>query len=155
MTSRDVQGILDDLPVVAGARPPKKSRPIGRPANLKGLQREVQSLGGDNPIAIVPVLPQFKKRRIISRKPATKWEQAPFGNSARVDGLLLKHWRRKKEVLPLVAGDAGDEDAKMQDAEPVIDDSAFAKYNVEVSTPTYTDEQYESMLQSETWSTLR
>src|SRR5690349_18752951 len=96
MTSLDVRDMLD-LPNSAGPRPAKKQKVTNIRSNLKGLQREVQSLGGDNPISIVPAVPQFKKRRLASRKPAAKWELKPFTNSARTDGLVLKHWRRKVE----------------------------------------------------------
>lgn len=152
MTSLDVRDMLD-LPNSAGPRPAKKQKLTSARPNLKGLQREVQSLGGDNPISIVPAVPQFKKRRLVSRKPAAKWELKPFKNSAREDDLLLKHWRRKVEVAPKQEAQEGEggESAKNEVKEEV-DDSAFAKFNVQVNIPKYDDEQYESKLKNEDWT---
>jgi DNA methyltransferase 1-associated protein 1 len=141
MSSLDVRDMLD-LPSSAGPRPAKKQKALHPRPNLKGLQREVQSLGGDNPIAIVPAVPLFKKRRLASRKPAARWELRPFRNSAREDELVLRHWRRKAE---------GAEEAKGE-GEAQMEDSMFAKFNVQVDVPSYEDEQYEKELKSEEWS---
>jgi DNA methyltransferase 1-associated protein 1 len=149
MTSLDVRDMLD-LPNSAGPRPAKKQKTSGPRPNLKGLQREVQSLGGDNPIAIVPVVPSFKKRRLASRKPAARWELKPFKNSARTDGLILRHWRRKAEVLAPTEGADGDQEQVK--AEDEIEDSVFAKFNVQVNLPKYDDEQYDANLRNDDWS---
>lgn len=148
MSSLDVRDMLD-LPNSAGSRPvaaAKKQKLTGARPNLKGLQREVQSLGGDNPIAIVPAMPLYKKRRAASRKPAARWEMRPFGNSARGDGLALRHWRRKDEGPQRGEGEGG------EGAEEKMEDSMFAKFNVQVNIPKYDDDQYESKLKSEEWS---
>lgn len=135
MSSHDVRDMLD-LPGEAGPRPAKKQKLSAPRPVLKGLAREVQNLGGDNPIAIVPEVTSFKKKRFGSRKIAAKWELKPFRNSARNgDGLVLKHWRRKEE---------GNSEQ--------MEDSSFAKFNVKVNTPQYTDEQYNAQLQSDKWS---
>lgn len=147
MTSHDVRDMLD-LPGSAAPRPAKKQKTAGPRPNLKGLAREVQSLGGDNPIAIVPEISIFKKRRLASRKPAAKWELKPFKNSARQDNLVLRHWKRKAEVPPAPA----EEIAEPVGAEEELEDSAFAKFNVKVNTPKYDDEQYRSRLESEDWT---
>lgn len=154
MTSLDVRDMLD-LPNSAGPRPAKKQKVTNIRSNLKGLQREVQSLGGDNPISIVPAVPQFKKRRLASRKPAAKWELKPFTNSARTDGLVLKHWRRKveKPTQTQEAQEGGENGEKVEsDAKEEIEDSAFAKFNVQVNIPKYDDDQYEAKLKNEDWS---
>src|ERR1700733_7532860 len=114
MTSNDVRDMLD-LPGTSGPRPAKKQKIAAPKSTLKGLAREVQSLGGDNPIAIVPEITVFKKRRLASRKPAAKWEHRPFRNSARSDDLVLRHWRRKAEVLPAPVGEDGN--VEMTDAQ--------------------------------------
>ena len=154
MTSHDVRDMLD-LPGSGGPRPAKKQKVAAPKSTLKGLAREVQSLGGDNPIAIVPEISVFKKRRLASRKPAARWEHRPFKNSARSDELVLRHWRRKAEVPPAPPG----EDEKEKDAgadametEEPMDDSIFAKFNVQVQVPKYNDEQYNAHLQNEHWS---
>ncbi|KAL5345105.1 swr complex subunit [Pseudogymnoascus australis] len=140
MTSLDVRDMLD-LPNSAGPRPAKKQKLTNARPNLKGLQREVQSLGGDNPISIVPAVPQFKKRRLVSRKPAAKWELKPFKNSAREDDMTLKHWRRKVEVPPKQESQEGEGGEKVEsEVKEELDDSAFAKFNVQVNIPKYDDE---------------
>src|ERR1700733_4201371 len=114
MTSNDVRDMLD-LPGTSGPRPAKKQKVAPPKSTLKGLAREVQSLGGDNPIAIVPQISVFKKRRLASRKPAAKWEHRAFRNSARSDDLILRHWRRKPEVPPAPEGE--DEKENESDAQ--------------------------------------
>ncbi|KAL2073743.1 hypothetical protein VTL71DRAFT_11069 [Oculimacula yallundae] len=151
MTSHDVREMLD-LPGEAGPRPAKKQKLSAPRPVLKGLARELQSLSGDNPIAIVPEITVFKKKKFGSRKPAAKWENRGFTNSARNgDGLVLHHWRRKADVVP---GAAAEEEGSEQAVkpEPPLEDSTFAKFNVHVNTPQYTDEQYNLVLQSNDWT---
>ncbi|CZS98542.1 hypothetical protein WAI453_005741 [Rhynchosporium graminicola] len=151
MTSHDVREMLD-LPGEAGPRPVKKQKLSAPRPVLKGLAREIQNLSGDNPIAIVPEIPVFRKKKFGSRKPAAKWENRGFTNSARNgDGLVLHHWRRKAEVI---AGSGAEEGGAEQATkpEPPLEDSTFAKYNVHVNTPQYTDEQYKLVLQSNDWT---
>jgi DNA methyltransferase 1-associated protein 1 len=152
MTSNDVRDVLN-LPDQTGPRPAKKQKITAPRSNLKGLAREVQSLGGDNPIAIVPEISIFKKRRLASRKPAAKWEFKAFTNSARDDPtLVLRHWKRATETGAQTgdAEDGMDEDTPRP--EERLDDSMFAKFNVKVRTPEYSDEQYKELLESEEWT---
>lgn len=150
MASNDIRDMLD-LPDAA-SRPAKKLKVSAPRPVLKGLAREVQNLSGDNPIAIVPEVSVFKRRRFTSRKPAAKWELKSFKNSARnADTLILRHWRRKAEI-PLASveedGIVGEKNVK----EPEVEDSTFAKYNVQVNIPKYNEEQYLEKLQSDDWS---
>lgn len=165
MTSNDVRDVLN-LPTDGLApRPSKKQKVTVPKSSLKGLAREVQNLGGDTPIAIVPEVSLYKKRRLANRKPAAKWELRPFKNSARQEGsLILKHWRRKTEAEPGPAnGDANDGEKKTGEATaengeptgpkaPEIEDSAFAKFDVKVQLWEYNDEQYNAKLQSDEWT---
>ncbi|KAK1967539.1 SWR1-complex protein 4 [Colletotrichum sublineola] len=157
MTSSDVRDVLNLPDSHAGPRPAKKQKTTALRPNLKGLAREVQNLGGDNPIAIVPEVSIFKKRRFASRKPATKWELKPFTNSARGDSgaLVLKHWKRKTPTVEESAAQGGD--AEMKDAEgdhaaSKPENSMFAKFNVEVDVPQYSEDQYRTNLQSDDWT---
>ena len=158
MTSHDVRDVLN-LPSDGSAPRPTKKQKLSAPRpNLKGLAREVQNLGGDNPISIVPEATLFKKRRFASRKPAAKWELRTFKNSARDDGsLLLQHWRRKTEGDPN-ADQQVNGDSEMVDGESAanqeeqLEDSAFAKYNAQVVVPQYNEDQYNSKLQSTDWT---
>lgn len=163
MTSHDVRDVLN-LPAghSAGPRPAKKQKGSAPRPNLKGLAREVQSLGGDNPIAIVPEVSVFKKKRFGSRKPAAKWELRHFANSARGDdgSLVLRHWKRKVEVDAHL-GDGHMEDVQTSDTQDVdnnqekkeeVEDSSFAKFNVQVVVPQYSEDQYNTNLRSDDWT---
>ncbi|KAI1396311.1 hypothetical protein F4819DRAFT_141720 [Hypoxylon fuscum] len=158
MASHDVRDVLN-LPLDAAARPVKKQKTGFARPSLKGLAREVQNLGGDNPIAIVPELSTFKKRRFGNRKPATRWELRPFRNSARQDqSLQLRHWRKQTEE-PARAIQQGDQDMRngedgteQEKKEEELDDSTFAKFNVQVDIPQYSDDQYNSNLTSNEWT---
>jgi DNA methyltransferase 1-associated protein 1 len=158
MTSSDLRDVLN-LPTdgAGGPRPAKKQKIGGVRPNLKGLAREVQNLGGDNPIAIVPEVSVFKKRRFANRKPAAKWVMHTFKNSAREDNsLILRHWRRSTEGentaqgavdQPMANGVDGE-----QNGDDKTEDSAFAKFNVQVAVPQYSEDQYRANLQHDDWS---
>ncbi|KAI1389489.1 uncharacterized protein F4822DRAFT_398499 [Hypoxylon trugodes] len=153
MASHDVRDVLN-LPLDASSRPTKKQKINAPRPSLKGLAREVQSLGGDNPIAIVPEISSFKKRRFGSRKPAARWELRPFRNSARGDqSLHLRHWRKRTED-PARAQE-GQNGENGTDAGPKLEeleDSGFAKFNVQVDIPQYSDDQYNTNLKSKDWT---
>ncbi|KAJ4863782.1 SANT/Myb-like domain of DAMP1 domain-containing protein [Trichoderma breve] len=150
MTSSDVRDVLN-LPdgAAGGPRPSKKAKITAPRPNLKGLAREVHNLGGDNPIAIVPEVTQFKKRRFVSRKPAARWELRQFANSGRKDeSLVLRHWRRVEEGKQSSSA-AGD--GNVPETEDV-EDSLYAKYNVQVSVPQYNEDQYHQVLENPDWT---
>ncbi|KAI0387143.1 hypothetical protein F5Y04DRAFT_243105 [Hypomontagnella monticulosa] len=155
MASHDVRDVLN-LPLDPSSRPAKKQKTnVPRPS-LKGLAREVQNLGGDNPIAIVPELSTFKKRRFGSRKPAARWELRAFRNSARADqSLHLRHWRKQTEEQAR-AQDAQNgqngENGNVEHKQEELEDSGFAKFNVQVDIPQYNDDQYKSNLTSSEWT---
>ncbi|KAI1817396.1 SWR1-complex protein 4 [Poronia punctata] len=160
MASHDVRDVLNLPTDGAGPRASKKQKTTAPRTNLKGLAREVQRLGGDNPIAIVPEISSFKKRKFASRKPAARWHMSQFSNSARNDGLLLRHWTKE-------SGDKSRSTTQSQPDDQVsgenkadatekntqqIEDSGFAKFNVHVDVPEYSDDQYNSNLASDDWS---
>ncbi|KAJ4265400.1 swr complex subunit [Fusarium torreyae] len=155
MTSSDVRDVLNLGDGASGPRPTKKQKISAPRPNLKGLAREVHNLGGDNPIAIVPEVTHFKKRRFASRKPAARWEMRSFKNSAREDsGFTLRHWRRKDEKQE---GNDPSQEQTGQGEQPQppkdgLEDSAFAKYNVQVSVPQYSEGQYQQSLQHGDWT---
>ncbi|KAI1207236.1 uncharacterized protein F4807DRAFT_436296 [Annulohypoxylon truncatum] len=153
MASHDVRDVLN-LPLDGGSRPAKKQKTGVPRTNLKGLAREVQNLGGDNPIAIVPELSAFKKRRFGSRKPAARWELQPFRNSARGDqSLHLRHWRKQtEEQARPQERQNGENGAGVETKSEQLEDSAFAKFNVQVDIPQYSDDQYQSNLKSDEWT---
>ncbi|KAI1270127.1 SWR1-complex protein 4 [Xylariaceae sp. FL1019] len=161
--SLDARDLLE-LPVDAqSGRPTKKQKSAPAAKPLKGLAREVQSLGGDNPIAIVPEVLKIKKRRFANRKPAARWHHTPFRNSAHPDpSFRLNHWRKATEDAtkatsqpqPQSDGQSlGDDKIDTEGGnKPEVEDSAFAKFNVKVEVPHYNDNQYNANLVNDDWS---
>jgi DNA methyltransferase 1-associated protein 1 len=74
-------------------------------------------------------------------------------NPARADGLVLKHWRRKPTTAPPVqeADDATMHEGDTADSylETCTD---YAKYDIKVDMPSFTDEEYDAYLRSDDWS---
>lgn len=156
MASRkDVQDIMG-LSAGETTKSAVQKRPKPAPQKrLLGVNREVAALYGERPppVAVYEEKKTYRAKR-QSTGPAKKWIQQPFTNPTRSDGLILKHWRRKP--LPRAALDGSGEDMPMEDVEnqdPQIEtEYEFAKYNVQVEVPTYTDEEYETHLRSDDWS---
>ena len=79
-----------------------------------------------------------------------------FGNPARKDGLLLRHWKKKEHnasAFPATPADSNaasevEQDDKIQKSDP---EYFFARYNVKLDSPEYTDQEYETHLKSEVW----
>lgn len=81
--------------------------------------------------------------------------QERFTTQARTDGLVLKHWRRKDEWEKLVAKEEDGDvpmDTSSLEVQPIVSRAEFAKYNVDVDMPTFTDEEYDLHLRSDDWS---
>jgi DNA methyltransferase 1-associated protein 1 len=137
-----------------------------------GVAREVAALYGERPppVAVYEESKAYRAKR-QNTGPAKKWylyvaqyaqaetdyncrEQQPFLNPVRSDGLVLKHWRRKHTTAPPVQTT---EDAPMQDgdddAEAHIETCAeYAKYDIKIDLPTFTDDEYDAYLRSDDWS---
>ncbi|KAI0472699.1 hypothetical protein GGR56DRAFT_676773 [Xylariaceae sp. FL0804] len=162
MTSHDVRDMLNLPAEGATPRPTKKQKTAAPRPNLKGLAREVQNLGGDNPIAIVPEISTFKKRRFGIRKPAARWEMRPFRNSARRDDTLyLRHWRKQTDEQPRATlqieehpdgRTTVENGTEVENKSEEREDSTFAKFNVQVDIPQYSEEQYNSALARSDWT---
>lgn len=160
MASSDLRDVLNLGE--SGPRPAKKQKVSIPRQSLKGLARELQGLGGDNPIAIVPEVTSFKKRRFGSRKPAAKWEMRPFRNSARGDdgALVLRHWRKKVDLDAPPHEDQMDgmqtqdqaDGVNGEEKKEILEDSSFAKFNVKVPVPQYSDDQYKKNLLNDDWT---
>lgn len=155
MSSHDVRDMLN-LPSASSApRPAKKQKVAGPRPKITGLARELQMLGGDNPIAIIQdQAPRGKKRAAgRSNSPAKQWILKPFTNPARDDVLILKHWQLKDQIRQEIADNLEGEKAPHEvDQLPQIGESGFAKFNVRTEKLKYTDQEYDSLLQSDEWT---
>ncbi|KAI4681918.1 uncharacterized protein J4E84_007515 [Alternaria hordeiaustralica] len=120
----------------------------------EGVAREVAALYGERPppVAVYEEKKAYRAKR-QSTGPAKRWVQQPFMNPARNDGLVLKHWRRKPTTAPPVQEA---DDAPMQEndtADNYIETCAdYAKYDIKVDMPGFTDEEYNQYLRSDDWS---
>lgn len=81
----------------------------------------------------------------------------PFKNQARRDGLILKHWHWRDDVnttaLPSTPADS--HAASEEQDERITKASAeypYAKYDIRVDKPSYSQEQYDTKLRSENWT---
>lgn len=123
------------------------------------MSREVLDLKYEGAPPISIIAPKFKEKPKVPYKPRA-WEDTPFRNSARTDGLILRHWRRKGDLgsvgaaMPVTPADsnaASEMDTDDKTATP-IPDSPWAKYNVKIEKPKYTNEQYETHMKNDNWT---
>ncbi|KAI4191203.1 MAG: hypothetical protein L6R41_000250 [Letrouitia leprolyta] len=159
MTTADVRDMLglasDAQPRV---RPPKKAKQEVKGRRPGGLEREIVALHGDRPappLAINEVVKYKEKPRRPQR--IRHWEMTPFKNQARRDGLILKHWHWRDDVnttaLPSTPADS--HAASEEQDERITKASAeypYAKYDIRVDKPSYSQEQYDTKLRSENWT---
>ncbi|ERF75162.1 hypothetical protein EPUS_06202 [Endocarpon pusillum Z07020] len=180
-TAGDIREIMD-IPQEGPPKPPPKKVRVDPGPRLTGFQREVQSLMSDShnvpPIPIVDnsrykAKPTYAPRAFKTRK----WEERRFVNGARTDGLELRHWKHAisvgagKRLLEASANgtnvipDGGsqtmgqptpgnEENVGTQPTTAIRYDDEFPmeKFNVKVSVPSYTPEQYEAHFKSEEWT---
>ncbi|KAG5297492.1 DNA methyltransferase 1-associated protein DMAP1 [Histoplasma ohiense] len=153
MAAADVRDMLD-LPADGGPpRPHKKQKVVEK--RPEGITRELFALLGERAPPIALNENKYKgRRKWVSKLKVTPWVMAPFENSARSDGLVLRHWQRKQ--APIIEAAAADGEDKMETEAPEQKPEnvyAFAKYNVKAQIPKrYTDDQYNRYLKSHTWS---
>lgn len=167
-STSDIRDIMN-LGQAGPRQPAPKKKKLAEPQpRVTGFKREVQALMGDSvpPIALVEQR-SYKSRPSISQKlfKARHWEERPFQHGARTDGLILKHWKRSipgsQGRPPALTNVEGSTDVEMTDdskAAPEVQEMRFEeefpshKWDVKVQIPSYTDEQYESLLKSDDWT---
>lgn len=147
---RDVLGIPGDAP-----RPAKKRKVVEKRPLEKGMAREVSALMGERapPVSMIQIQPKYKQRprRLVK---VTPWQWTPFKNDAREDDFKLSHWQRHKVAKPEPPADGnGDQAAdESQIEKPVERPYQFAKYNIQVDAPIYTEEIYNASMTDEDWT---
>ena len=115
-------------------------------SNIKGMNREVYALlcsENKDSASLIPSdfaigskfgFPPFGYKKVkanLSLRKVIKWNWVPFTNPARKDGFQLYHWRREADKNK---------------------EYPFAKMNVVINIPSYTDQEYQELLQSNEWS---
>ncbi|KAL8645847.1 MAG: hypothetical protein Q9226_007113 [Calogaya cf. arnoldii] len=159
MTTADVRDMLG-LPTDGQPkpRPAKKTKQEAKGRRPGGLEREIQSLHGDRPAPPLSIneLPKYKEKPKRTQR-YRHWDITPFGNSARTDGLVLRHWNWRDDVntnvFPTTPADSNAASEEQDDRVPKpTSDYKYAKYNVRIDRPVYSDEQYDAQLRSEDWT---
>ena len=162
MTAADLRGIFS-LPDEAAPRPQKKQKKAEpRPENVS---RELHGLWGDRapPIAITDHISQFRARekpKWGKNRKTNHWDITPFENQARSDGLMLKHWTRRKETsasavapaTPTNSHEASKTEVDNDQRRQEPDKYGFAVFDIKVSIPTYSDAGYDEHLISDEWT---
>ncbi|KAI4090318.1 MAG: hypothetical protein LQ339_008375 [Xanthoria mediterranea] len=152
MTTADVRDMLglptDGQPKIRPAKKAKQEAKGRRPAG--GLEREIQSLHGDRPAPPLSIneLPKYKEKPKRTQR---------YRRCARKDGLVLRHWNWRDDVnttvFPTTPADSNAASEEQDDRVPKpTTDYKYAKYNVRVDRPVYSDEQYDAQLKNEDWS---
>ncbi|KAH7640627.1 DNA methyltransferase 1-associated protein 1 [Dermatophagoides farinae] len=145
----DVRDILElnresgEKKIVKKKRIPEQSV---KKSNIKGMNREVYALlcsenkdsasliQSDFAIGSKFGFPPFGYKKVkanLSLRKVIKWNWVPFTNPARKDGFQLYHWRREADKNK---------------------EYPFAKMNVVINVPSYTDQEYQELLQSNEWN---
>ncbi|ETN42365.1 uncharacterized protein HMPREF1541_01519 [Cyphellophora europaea CBS 101466] len=143
---------------------PKKKKRVEPQPRLQGVTREVQALMGDSvpPIAIVEQK-LYKSKPSVAQKlyKPRHWEERPFENGGRTDGLVLRHWKRSIPRAARPQTISTPTDVEMTDGvkEPTEStgpqfEAEFPteKWNVQPPIATYNDDQYEAHLKSDEWT---
>ncbi|OAX83333.1 hypothetical protein ACJ72_02312 [Emergomyces africanus] len=159
MAAADVRDMLDLPADGAQPRPHKKQKVVEK--RPEGITRELFALLGEHAPPIALNENKYKgRRKWVSKLKVRPWEMAPFENPARSDGLVLRHWQRKRALANEVPPDEtttavdGQDKKESEVAEQKPEDVyAFAKYNIKAQVPKrYTDDQYNRYLKSHNWS---
>lgn len=158
MNAADIKDVMGDVPIQAHAPPAKKQKVIEKRPD--GMTRELYALWGERAPPIAITENKFKGRpKWSSKQRAHPWERSAFNNPARPDGLLLRHWKRREDTGPISLATPADSNvASENDVEEkekamrVEAEYPYAKFNVKVSVPEYTPEQYQSHLKNDDWT---
>ena len=128
----DAQDILGVRPSRAPTPVEKLSQSLNKMTPLTKGDKDVGGglRGSQSLPSLAPSFPALKKRKV--KRKAVPWVWRSFQSSARQDQIRLCHW------------------VKASDDSSV--DYPFARFNKKAALLTYTAEEYEKYLQSETWT---
>ncbi|PSK53123.1 hypothetical protein B9Z65_3323 [Elsinoe australis] len=155
MSAQDMRDMLGLTTDASQPRPAKKRKVVEKRPLEKGMAREVSALMGERapPVSMIPVQPKYKQRPKRLHKP-TPWILEPFKNEARNDDLVLHHWQRKQPLKPETTSEANEEAPPEESKLEKHGDKPyqFAKYNVQLDVPAYTDDVYAASLKDSEWT---
>jgi DNA methyltransferase 1-associated protein 1 len=131
-------GLPAPPPPLPGSHKPSKAM------QMAGVSNEVMDLlaGHQDPssAALPPMVPAFDptgtnvkvgNKYISSSKKARPWAWQPFASSSRTDGAMFSHWVR---------------------ANVEYTDYPYAKFDIHLDPVTYSEDEYQRFLTSETWT---
>lgn len=133
-SAADVRSVFS-LPGPSTSGPSQPKTPaIERARKPEGMSRELYSLIGQSTPTMVAQLakPRLKQKPNLGGGGRVRWEWRSFQNQGRTDGLRLSHWAK--------AGTPPDAEY------------SFAKYNVQNTMYTYTQDEYTRLLLDQDWS---
>ncbi|KAF9481813.1 hypothetical protein BDN70DRAFT_875754 [Pholiota conissans] len=135
-SAADIRSALSipEANTAAGPSQPKKPTQSNS-RKPEGISRELYSLIGPSAPSLAAQLakPRLKQKPNFGGAAArTKWELRTFRNPARKDGLDLQHWTKAYE----------DPNAEYQ----------FAKYNIQTTQYTYSQDEYTRFLEDSEWT---
>ncbi|KAF9464376.1 hypothetical protein BDZ94DRAFT_1256299 [Collybia nuda] len=134
-SAADVRSILSipDSGATPGPSQPKKSTAQST-RKPEGISRELYSLIGPSAPSLAAQLakPRLKQKPNLGGGGKVKWEYRPFKNSGRKDSLELKHW--------------------VKASTPLDTEYPFAKYNVQSTVYTYSQDDYTRFLEDKDWT---
>ncbi|PPQ77717.1 hypothetical protein CVT25_011152 [Psilocybe cyanescens] len=136
VSAADIRSALSipDVNATAGPSQLKKQGPQNT-RKPEGISRELYSLIGPSAPSLAAQLakPRLKQKpNFGGASTKTKWELRPFKNGARQDDLELRHWEKVTSDRPT--------------------DYAFAKYNVQSTSYTYSQDEYTRFLEDREWT---
>lgn len=135
-SAADVRSALSIPDATLAAGPSQQKKPAATPAARKpeGISRELYSLIGPSAPSIAAQLakPRLKQKPNLTGGGKVKWEERPFKNAARKDGLELRHWVKAS-------------------TDPAAE-YPFAKYNVPPVSYTYSQDEFTRFLEDKEWT---
>lgn len=160
-SARDIQDIMGmGGGPVQHPNKKKKKKIVETHPKLSGISREVAALMGDSvpPVQLLEV-PKYKAKPSLAAKlyRPRHWEERVYTPGARNDGLALNHWRRAVPIQRQSNANGGVamENGEKETTTPVHEfDEEFPmeKWDIHLSVPEYTEEQYEKYYKIEDWT---
>ncbi|KIJ70140.1 hypothetical protein HYDPIDRAFT_104810 [Hydnomerulius pinastri MD-312] len=132
LSASDIRSALSLPSAILGPSQPRK--PQGHSTKKpEGISRELYSLIGPSAPSLAAHLakPRLKQKPSFGGGGKVKWEHRPFRNGARTDSLQLSHWVKANEP-----------DGEYQ----------FAKYNIQPTPYTYSQDEYTRFLEDKDWT---